>query len=132
LHILFNMYWLFALGGLIETKKGTWFFLVFILVAAISSNTIQTMWSGPNAGGMSGVGYALFGFVWMKGKYQPYEQMGLDRNTVFLFMAWLVLCMTGALGPIGNAAHVSGLLVGVVFGATPYAWYQWRRKRRAG
>jgi len=28
----------------------------------------------------------------------------------------LVLCMTGWVGPIANAAHVVGLVVGVAFG----------------
>ena len=31
-------------------------------------------------------------------------------------MIWLVLCMTGMVGPIANAAHVMGLVVGIVFG----------------
>jgi GlpG protein len=30
-------------------------------------------------------------------------------------VGWLFLCMTGMLGPIANAAHVGGLVVGVVW-----------------
>ena len=54
--------------------------------------------------GMSGVIYALFGYVWMKGMYQPEQRMGVHPNTVNLMLIWLVVCMTGVIGPIGNAA----------------------------
>jgi len=37
-------------------------------------------------------------------------------NTVTIMLFWLVLCMTGYVGNIANAAHVAGLVVGVVFG----------------
>jgi GlpG protein len=33
-----------------------------------------------------------------------------------MMLGWLVLCMTGILGHIGNSAHAMGLLVGVVWG----------------
>lgn len=31
-------------------------------------------------------------------------------------LGWLVLCMTGYLGPIANMAHLTGLLVGMGMG----------------
>ena len=42
--------------------------------------------------------------------------MILPPNTITMMLFWLVLCMTGLMGPIANAAHVVGLLVGVIFG----------------
>ncbi|MGE5607615.1 MAG: rhomboid family intramembrane serine protease, partial [Bacillota bacterium] len=110
LHLLFNMLWLVDLGGLIEQRKGTWRLGVLVGVAAILSNWAQYLWAGPAFLGMSGVVYALFGYVWMKSRYQPQEQMNLHENTVFIMMAWLVACMTGWLGPVANAAHVGGLV----------------------
>lgn len=71
---------------------------------------------------MSGVVYALFGYVWMKGRYQPHLGMGVRQQTVLVMLGWLVLCMTGWVGPIGNAAHVMGLIVGMAFGYVPYKW----------
>jgi len=68
-------------------------------------------------GGLSGVVFALFGYLWMKGQYEPEQGMMLHPNTVTMMLFWLVLCMTNLLGPIANAAHVVGLLVGVTFGA---------------
>jgi GlpG protein len=34
-------------------------------------------------------------------------------NTLLI---WLVVCMTGMIGPVANAAHFVGLVVGVVAG----------------
>jgi GlpG protein len=71
-------------------------------------------------GGLSGVGYALFGYLWMKGMYEPEQGMILHPNTINTMLIWLVLCMTGLLGPIANAAHVVGLAVGIVFGVSRF------------
>ena len=59
--------------------------------------------------------YALFGYVWFKGLLQPGEHMSVGPNTVLIMIAWLFFCMTGWLGPIGNAAHVTGLVVGILW-----------------
>ena len=40
----------------------------------------------------------------------------LDHRTVVWMGGWLVLCMTGLMGPVGNAAHLVGLLVGMAWG----------------
>lgn len=116
LHILFNMLWLNDLGNLVESRKGTWFLVLFIAVTGISANIGQYLMSGPLFGGMSGVVYALLGYVWMKGKYEPLSQMALDKNTVTMMMIWFVLCFTGLLGPIANTAHTVGLLIGLAWG----------------
>jgi len=128
LHILFNLVWLYDLGGAVEMKKGTLFLALFIFVVALISCFGQWWMSGPFFGGMSGVVYGLFGYVWMKGRYQPQQGMGLAKNTIIIMMIWLVVCMTGAFGDIANTAHVIGLLVGVAFGAGPHFFKQWRRQ----
>jgi GlpG protein len=122
-HIFFNMWWLVALGTVIEVRRGTLRLAILILVAAIISNAGQFAWmeradpGGPHPFmGMSGVVYALFGYIWMKGLYQPEQGMIAHPNSVMIMMVWLVLCMTGAIGHIANAAHYTGLVVGVAFG----------------
>ena len=42
--------------------------------------------------------------------------MIVHPNQVTVMIAWLVLCMTGIVGPIANAAHVAGISVGVALG----------------
>jgi GlpG protein len=123
LHILFNCWATIALGTIIEARRGTARLLILVLVSAVVSNLGQfyiaeQMRPGvPHLfGGLSGVVYALFGYAWMKSQYEPEQGMILHPNSVTMMLMWLVLCMTGALGPIANGAHVVGLVVGVVFG----------------
>jgi GlpG protein len=122
-HIFFNMWWLIDLGSLIEVRRGTLRLALLVLISAIISNGAQYFWmehTDPGEPhpflGMSGVVYALFGYIWMKGLYQPEQRMILHPNTISIMILWLVLCMTGVMGPIGNAAHFMGLVAGVAFG----------------
>ncbi len=116
LHILFNMLWLKDLGGMIERRQGWLMLLAMVAATGVLSNLAQYWWHGPNFGGMSGVVYGLLGYVWLRGRYDPTSGYVLDPRTVTWMGLWLVLCMTGMMGPIGNAAHVVGLLVGMAWG----------------
>jgi GlpG protein len=120
LHLIFNMFWLRDLGAMIESRRGTLFMLVLVLAAAVISNLAQYRWSGPLFLGMSGVVYALFGYAWLKGRLEPSAGIGLSPETATVMFAWLLICMTGIIGPIANAAHVVGLLVGCAFAGVPY------------
>ncbi|MGF1632908.1 MAG: rhomboid family intramembrane serine protease [Phycisphaerae bacterium] len=129
LHLLFNMYWLWFLGGQIENRRGTGIFLSLLLGSALVSNVGQYVWAGftddwgfITAGfflGMSGVNYALLGYAWMKQKYQPHLGLQLGPHTVLVMMVWLVACMAGLIGNVANGAHVVGLLVGLGVGVAP-------------
>jgi GlpG protein len=122
LHIFFNMSAMTFFGTMIETRRGTLRLAVLVLVAAVLSNLGQYAYDlraydhARPCEGMSGVLYALFGYAWMKGLHEPEQGIILHPNSVMLMIAWLFLCMTGTIGPIGNAAHVAGLIVGVVLG----------------
>ena len=129
LHLLFNMFWLLDLGAAIERRKGALFLAALVLGSGVASNLGEYFWSGPNFAGFSGVVYALFGYVWMKGKFEPQDGLGVGQQTVVLMIAWLFLCMTGWLGDIANAAHVIGLLAGMAIGHAPYSWKKLRRRR---
>jgi GlpG protein len=117
IHIVFNMMWMRDLGGMIETMEGALRLLLLVMVSALISNWAQYVVTGhPLFGGMSGVVYALLGYVWMKGKYQPGSGLFLHKQTVMMMLIWLVVCFTGMMGPIANYAHLAGLLTGVVWG----------------
>ncbi len=118
IHVLFNLWWLHGLGSLIENRRGSLFFLGFVFLTALLSNLLQYQLSGgnPHFGGMSGVVYGLFGYVWIKGKRDPGDGMGLPESTVFIMLAWFVLCFTGVFGPIANWAHAGGLATGALWG----------------
>ena len=139
IHILFNMVMLFQLGRIIENRCGTAFLGILVVASAVISNFFQGVvpdnvgGSIPGLtenlilingfGGMSGVVYALFGFMWMKTLFQPSLGMNLPNSTIIILVGWLFFCMTPMSTEMGvnvaNWAHAIGLIVGIVFGMLP-------------
>jgi GlpG protein len=105
---------------MIELRRGTWFLLLIVLVSAVVSNMTQYYWDGPLFLGISGVVYALFGYVWGKSRTDPASGIGISRETVIIMVAWLFACMFGLVGRVANGAHVAGILVGLTFAYVPY------------
>ena len=119
LHIAFNMYWVREMGSAIETRIKSWRFLALVLFCEAMSIVLASQIEGPNAGGMSGVGYGLFGYLWVKGRFQPELGLGVSQNLTFMFMMWLGLGFSGMLGPISNWGHVFGMVGGGLFAFAP-------------
>jgi GlpG protein len=140
LHLLFDMYLLYRLGGAIERRRGPIRYLLLVLVFAAFSNLAQyyfglpviegseLKWRHlPTFGGMSGVVYGLFGYIWMKARFQPELGLGIDPSTVIFLIVWLMLCMTPVMSfiigsGVANGAHLGGLIAGMVLGYLPMLW----------
>ena len=115
-HLFFNVYWLWILGGLLETGIGRLNWIVFFLTAAIVSSGAQYGISGNTGIGASGVVYAMFGFIWIGRGHYPSFQRIANKQNVILFLGWLIFCIIATrlnILRVGNAAHVAGLLFGV-------------------
>jgi GlpG protein len=72
-------------------------------------------------GGMSGVIYALLGYLWIKHRVRPDTCAPLPSGIMVFMVGWLLLCMTGILElavgiAVANAAHLAGLISGLVSG----------------
>ena len=120
LHILFNMLWLRMLGGEIEAKRGLCRFVGLVLLIAVVSNIGQyAATESPLFGGMSGVVYGTFGYLWMKQRFDPASGTSLPPSCVFWMLGWFVLCWTGMVGPIANWGHTFGLASGMLVGLLP-------------
>ena len=115
-HILFNMLWLKDLGGMLEQYEGAFLLLLQVLIIGVISNLAQYYWSGPSFGGMSGVVYGLLGYMWIRGKLDPYAKLILNPSVVTMMIVWFFLCLTGPMGPVANAAHAGGLVTGMIWG----------------
>lgn len=137
LHIVFNMIWLFQFGHMIENRYGTFWLAVLVLMSAAIPNFVQSVvpeavgGSGPDPGlyqsfgflltrlgGMSGVVYGLFGFIWMKSVYDPGSGFRLPQSTVIILVVWLFACVF-VIPNVANWAHGVGLLVGMFAGYLP-------------
>jgi GlpG protein len=118
-HLVFNLYWLWKFGRLLEEAIGRWRWIVFFLSAAFVSSAVELAVSDSTGIGASGVVYAMFGFMWMTRDRFPEFRALLDKNTIIIFILWLIGCMIVTLlniWNVGNAAHVSGLAFGILAG----------------
>jgi GlpG protein len=123
LHIFFNMWWLKDLGTAIERVFSARYLLIFVLVVAVFSHSLEYMMSGGRIfGGMSGVVYALFAFIWIRGRLDPSFPYRLPQQLVTFMLIWLVLGFTGWVGHIANWVHSGGLIVGALWGVLSSGW----------
>ena len=118
LHLIFNMLWLYQLGGMIERDKGGWYTLKLVLIFSAAANTAQYIVSGGNFLGMSGVVYGLFGFVWMKSQFESNINYFLTNFTIGFLLTIYILFSIGFLGGgrIANTNHGVGLCAGMIYG----------------
>jgi membrane associated rhomboid family serine protease len=116
IHILFNMLWMFDLGGVIERMQGSPRIGVLVGVTGVAGNLAQYLWGGPNFGGMSGVVYGLLGYVWIQGRLNPGAGLVLHQHIVIMMLAWFALCWAGVIGSVANMAHTMGLVSGLALG----------------
>lgn len=137
LHLFFNMIWLLILGKQIERRIGMSRYVIFILISAAFSDTMQYLMSGPNFVGISGVLCAMLGFIYMRQRKAAWEGYQLQRVTLG-FLGFFILTMLGvqmasfiseiywnfSLAPrIANTAHLSGVAIGLLLGKLDYfAW----------
>lgn len=113
IHIIFNLLWWWSIGGQIERKFGSSTLIILFLFAAICSNVGQFLVSGANFGGLSGVVYAVIGFVWWTGWLKPTWGLSLPKPLIGFLLIWLVLGYADLLWvSMANTAHTVGLISG--------------------
>lgn len=125
LHIIFNLLWWAMLGAKIERTLGMSMLLIVFIVSATISNAAQAIFSEPVQGnlylfgGLSGVVYAVMGFVWWLGWLRPSWGLSLPNSIVGFMLVWLVLGYADILWVnMANAAHTAGLISGCLLAAT--------------
>lgn len=117
-HLASNLFWLWVFGTVVEKRLGALrtaaFFLLFETGAAAAEYALF-----DGGVGLSGVGYGLFGMLWVLSRRDKRFAGSMDGQTVTLFLVWLVLCILLSmlrLWQIGNVAHVAGLVLGLFAG----------------
>lgn len=115
LHLLFNMMWLWDLGGAIENHTSWRYLAALVLITGVISNLLQYLLAGPAFGGMSGVVYGLLGFLWTRARFDPFFPVRLNQGVVNFMLIWLALGFV-MFSWVANYAHLGGLLAGAGLG----------------
>jgi GlpG protein len=119
LHLIFNLYWIWAFGTLIEETWGHLRTVLLFVVLALAANGAQYAFLGP-AEGLSGVGYGLFGILWVLTRRGDRRFVNeVDNRTAGLFVAWFFFCVIATelnWMQIGNIAHGVGAITGGLIG----------------
>jgi GlpG protein len=134
MHLVFNLLMFLALAGQVESLRGSGRLLFLVLVIAVASNLTEyylglTTFEGLrpifrgawNFGGLSGVVYGLFGYVWVKSRLEPDLGLRMPTEMVVLLLGWFFLCLF-FMKNVANGAHAGGLVAGVLLGALPWLW----------
>jgi GlpG protein len=135
MHLVFNLIWALYLGGQIESLRGSGRLLLLVVVLSITSNLAQYYLGPPSFqgghivlrpsvyfGGLSGVVYGLFGYIWVKSRLEPHLGLYVSVQTVVFMLGWFFMCLFGVTSvlfgiSVANAAHSGGLVAGMVLAA---------------
>ena len=134
-HLLFNAFWLRDLGVPSERFLGSFQYSLFLFWSALLSNLAQLVLGlSPNFGGLSGVVYALMGFLWARSYFDPGSGLRVPNGWVIFFVGWMLIGFTGLLdgllgGSVANYAHLGGFAAGVIYGYIG-AMFAKQRERR--
>lgn len=117
LHLAFNVYWIWVFGTLVEEVFGHARTLAIFVLLAVASNGAEYAFLDGGVG-LSGIGYGLFGMMWvLTSRDRRFDEV-IDQRTITLFVAWFFICilMTVMGYPIANVAHGIGAVAGALLG----------------
>jgi membrane associated rhomboid family serine protease len=117
-HLVFNLYWLWTLGSIVEQAFGHVRTAIFYTVVAAGS-ALAEMALFEGGIGLSGVGYGLVALVGMLAWRDERYRGAIDGQTILLFVGWFFLCIIATYAGawrIANVAHGAGAILGAIFG----------------
>ncbi len=121
LHIAFNMWCLWDLGRLAESVYGHWTFAAVYLIAGLSASLGSVIWN-PNilsvgaSGAIFGIAGALIASFYLGEFSLPRVAMTGMLRSVVMFVGYN-LFFGAVIARTDNAAHIGGLLMGLLLGA---------------
>ena len=121
LHIAANMYWLWTLGELAESLYGHWTFSALYLVAGIAASLTSLLWnpmvlSVGASGAIFGIAGALMASFYLGEFSLPRAAVTGTLKNIAAF-AVITLILGAVSSHTDNAAHVGGLVMGLLLGA---------------
>lgn len=118
LHLIFNLYWLWIFGTLLEEVLGHLKTAALIVLLAFGSGALEFALESGGIG-LSGVGYGLFGTLGVLSSRDERFRGAINTRTVQLFVGWFIFCVITTLAgwfAVGNIAHAAGAVLGALVG----------------
>lgn len=122
-HLAMNMFMLVSFGRMVERWLGTPRYALFVLLLAVGSNLLQglmpeALQGSPFFGGISGVLYGFFGYVWVRSSINPMLGVSIPMPVAMIFVGIIVLGLSGVFPSLrlAHLAHLGGLLIGAAMG----------------
>src|SRR5690348_7485629 len=91
-HLAFNLYWFWVFVTLVERVYGHLRFAGVVALLALGSSLAEFSLSEGGVG-LSGVGYGLWGMLWVLNRRDPRFAGAVDRETTRIFAAWFLVCI---------------------------------------
>ena len=118
MHLAFNLYWLWALGTIVEGAFGHRRTVPLLALLAAGSGAVE--YAVMDGGiGLSGVGYGLFGLLWVLHRRDARFADAMDSRTAGVFIIWFFVCIALTVTrvmPVANIAHGVGAILGALVG----------------
>jgi rhomboid protease GluP len=121
LHIAFNMWCLWDLGRLAESVYGHWTFAIVYLICGVFSSSASLWWnpavlSVGASGAVFGIAGALIASFYLGEFSLPRTAIAGTLRSLLIFAGYN-LFFGAVIGHIDNAAHIGGLVMGLILGA---------------
>ncbi|MCD6449547.1 MAG: rhomboid family intramembrane serine protease [Thermotogaceae bacterium] len=118
LHIAFNMYALYQLGYIIEMVYGEWKMLIIYFISGIAGNiATQFFYYNSLSVGASGAIFGLAGAIFITGYKE--ETAYYMKSLAMGVLPMIIINVIYGFIPgshINNAAHIGGLIAGILLG----------------
>jgi rhomboid protease GluP len=121
IHIGFNMWCLWDLGQLAESLFGNWTFAIIYLTTGVAGSLASVIWnpygvSAGASGAIFGIAGALISTYYLGDFSLPRSVIQMKLRSVIMFAGYNLVF--GAMrSNTDNAAHIGGLVAGLIFGA---------------
>jgi rhomboid protease GluP len=120
-HIALNMWCLWGLGKLAESMYDHWTFAAVYLTTGVFSSVASLIWnpariSAGASGAIFGIAGALIASLYLGEFSLPKATVSVLLRSVLKFAGYN-LVIGAVLGFVDNAAHIGGLLMGLLLGA---------------
>lgn len=122
-HLIFSAVMIYLLGRPVELLLGRQLLFAVVFFAALFSQGTQLILTAQPTLGANGIIFALFGLLWGARNQVMQISILMPPRMMRFIASWLLLAMAIAaiplafpgvvVWPIGNAAHLGGLLFGV-------------------